>query len=254
MKKILLAASLATTLFGAAAQAETLRFGMDGNFPPFTKVSSDGKLSGFDVDIANALCNAMKVTCELVSQDWDGLIPGLNVSKYDAILSSMSITDERKKAVDFTNKYYHTPIWLVTKPGAKADPDAFKGQRIGVLRASTQERFAKDTWGKAGAEIVAYGKLPEAFLDLKSGRLAAVLGDSVVVDADFLKTPAGKGFAKVGPDYTDSRYFGYGAGIAVKKGNKALQERLNKALTQIRQDGAYQKIEKKYFSFNVYGE
>lgn len=253
MKKAFVLAALAVASTAFSAQAETLRFGIDGNYPPFAKQGADGKLQGFDVDIAMELCKAMKVTCQIVPQDWDGLIPALNANKFDAILSSMSITEERKRAVDFTNKYYHTPSRMIAKTGTTVDQNSFKGKKIGVLRASIQEKFAKDYWAKNGASLVAYGKVPEAFLDLKSGRIDGVFVDSVVGETDFIKSNQGKGFAFVGPDYNDPKYFGQGAGIAVKKGNKALTERLNKAIDQIRKDGSYKKVQDKYFTFNVYG-
>ncbi|SCK21738.1 ABC transporter substrate-binding protein [Vogesella sp. LIG4] len=253
MKKALFLATLALSSTAFSAQAETIRFGIDGNYPPFAKQGADGKLQGFDVDIAYALCTAMKATCEIVPQDWDGLIPALNANKFDAILSSMSITDERKKAVDFSNKYYNTPSRMIAKADTKVDQHSFKGKKIGVLRASTQEKFAKDYWAKNGATVVSYGKAPEGFLDLKSGRIDGMFVDSVVGESDFLKSSQGKGFAFVGPEYSDSKYFGYGAGIAVKKGNNALRERLNQAIAQIRKDGSYKKVQDKYFNFNVYG-
>ena len=253
MKKALVLAALAVSATAFAAQAETVRFGIDGNYPPFAKQGADGKLQGFDVDMAYTLCNAMKVTCEIVPQDWDGLIPALNANKFDAILSSMSITEERMKAVDFSNKYYHTPSRMIGKSGTVVNQASFKGKKIGVLRASIQEKFAKDYWAKNGASLVAYGKIPEAFLDLKSGRIDGVFVDSVVGDSDFLKSSQGKGYAFVGPDYNDAKYFGKGAGIAVKKGNKAMLERLNKAIEQVRKDGSYKKVQDKYFAFDVYG-
>ncbi|MEQ6289354.1 ABC transporter substrate-binding protein [Vogesella sp. GCM10023246] len=253
MKKAFILASMALSSIAFTAHADTVRFGIDGNYPPFAKQGADGKLQGFDVDIAYALCTAMKASCEIVPQDWDGLIPALNANKFDAILSSMSITDERKKAVDFTNKYYNTPSRMIAKAGTTVSQASFKGKKVGVLRASTQEKFAKDFWGKNGATVVSYGKAPEGFLDLKSGRIDGMFVDSVVGETDFLKSAQGKGFAFVGADYSDSKYFGYGAGIAVKKGNKTLQDRLNQAIAQIRKDGSYKKVQDKYFNFNVYG-
>ncbi|MFC3533678.1 ABC transporter substrate-binding protein [Vogesella facilis] len=253
MKKAFILAGMALSSIAFSAHADTVRFGIDGNYPPFAKQGADGKLQGFDVDIAYALCSAMKASCEIVPQDWDGLIPALNANKFDAILSSMSITDERKKAVDFTNKYYNTPSRMIAKTGTTVSQASFKGKKVGVLRASTQEKFAKDFWGKNGATVVSYGKAPEGFLDLKSGRIDGMFVDSVVGETDFLKSAQGKGFAFVGADYSDSKYFGYGAGIAVKKGNKALQDRLNQAIAQIRKDGSYKKVQDKYFNFNVYG-
>ena len=108
MKK-LLTAIVAVSAFGLVASgvsAQTVRIGTEGAYPPFNSIDSDGNLVGFDVDISNALCDAAGLTCEFVIQDWDGMIPGLLAKKYDAIIASMSITEERKKKVDFTGKYY----------------------------------------------------------------------------------------------------------------------------------------------------
>lgn len=254
MKTLTAALATAVMLAATAAGAETLRFGIDANYPPFAKQGADGKLQGFDVDISYALCTAMKVQCQIVPQDWDGLIPALNANKFDAILSSMQITDERRKAVDFSHKYYNTPARMVARIGTKVDQNAFRGKKIGTLRASTQEKFARDYWGKAGATVVSYGKAPEAFLDLTAGRVDGVFVDSVVGETDFLKRPQAKNFAFVGPSYNDPRYFGDGAGIAVKKGNTVLVQRLNKAIDQIRADGTYRKIQDRYFNFDVYGK
>ncbi|ERE17871.1 ABC transporter substrate-binding protein [Pseudogulbenkiania ferrooxidans] len=253
MKKALITSAGLALLASLSAQAETLRIGVDLNSPPFSKQGADGKPQGFDIDIANSLCAAMKVTCQIVPQDWDGLIPALNANKFDAIISSMQITPERQKAVDFSHKYYNIASRMVAKDGTKVDAASLKGKKIGVLRASTQEKFAKDNWGKNGASIVSYAKSPESFLDLKSGRVDAVFVDSAVGEQEFLKTAQAKGYAFVGPNYSDVKYFGPGCGIAVKKGNKALVERLNKAIDQIRKDGAYKKVQDKYFSFDIYG-
>ncbi|EEG09099.1 transporter substrate-binding domain-containing protein [Pseudogulbenkiania ferrooxidans] len=254
MRKTALSLLLAVSMVPLMAQAETIRFGIDGNYPPFAKQAADGHLEGFDVDIALSLCEAMKATCEIVPQEWDGLIPALNAGKFDAILSSMQITDERKRAVDFTNRYYQTPSRMVTKSGVvKVTKDDFSGKRIGVLRASTEERYAKDHWGKKGVQIVNYGKVTEAFLDLKTERLDGVFVDQVVADSEFLKRGGTPAYAFAGPGISDTRYFGYGAGIAVKKGNNALRERLNKAIETIRSNGVYQKVQKKYFNFDIYG-
>src|SRR5262245_29915242 len=115
-KRIVIAASavaLAMSLGAAQAQELTLKIGSEGAYPPFNNLTADGKLEGFDIDIARALCEEMKAKCEFVTQDWDGMIPALQAKKFDAIVASMSITDERKQKVDFTDKYYQTPAAIV---------------------------------------------------------------------------------------------------------------------------------------------
>src|SRR3954467_14777223 len=103
------AAAFALSIGAANAEDKVLKIGTEGAYPPFNNLTADGKLVGFDVDIAQALCDEMKVKCEFVPQDWDGIMPAVQAGKCDAIVASMSITDERKKKVDFTNKYYNTP-------------------------------------------------------------------------------------------------------------------------------------------------
>jgi arginine/ornithine transport system substrate-binding protein len=237
-----------------ASETQKLRIGVEGAYPPFSQVGTDGKLQGFDIDIANAVCAEMKADCLMVQQEFDGMIPGLNARKLDAVIASMSITDDRKKSVDFSDKYYQTPARYVTKADATApvSADGLKGKRIGVQRTTTHDRFATATFTQS--EIVRYTKQDDVFLDLTAGRLDGALVDLIAADQGFLKLPTGKGFAFQGPTYTDPAFFGLGAGIAVRKGDTALLNRLNAALKAIRSNGTYKKIQDKYFDFDVYGD
>jgi arginine/ornithine transport system substrate-binding protein len=236
----------------AAAQAP-LKLGVEGAYPPFSMISKSGQLEGFDIDIAQALCQRMQLKCELVQMEFDALIPGLQAKKIDAIVASMSITPERRKNVDFSVKYYHTPARLVARAGAFADgsPAALKGKKIGVQRTTIHDRFATATF--KGSQIVRYAKQDEVFLDMKSGRIDATLMDVVAADEGFLKTPAGQGFAFIGANFTDPAFFGDGAGIAVRKGDHGLRQRLDAAIAAIRADGTYKRIMDKYFAYNIYG-
>lgn len=258
MKKFMLLGAMAlSAVVAMPAMAEKpLRIGIEAAYPPFAFKTPEGTISGFDYDIGNALCAEMKVECKWVEQEFDGLIPALKVRKFDAVLSSMSITPERLKSVDFTNKYYHTPAKLAMAEGvAVNDPAAdLKGKKIGVQRGSIYDRYATDKFIPAGVEVVRYSTQNEIFLDMTAKRLDGTLADSVNIDDGFLKTDAGKGFAFAGPDFTEVAYFGNGAGIAVRKGDAELAGKINKAIDAIRANGKYQEVQNKYFNFNVYGE
>ncbi len=257
MNKIALLGALALSVLGSMAQAQdSLRIGIEAAYPPFAFKTPEGKISGFDYDIGNALCAEMQVKCQWVEQEFDGLIPSLKVRKVDAVLSSMSITPDRLKSVDFTQKYYHTPGKLVMKAGSELkDPLVdLKGKRLGVQRASTYDRYATDKFAAAGVEVVRYGSQNEAFLDLASGRIDASLADVVNISEGFLKTDGGKGFALIGPDFNDPQYFGNGAGIAVRKGDAATAEKFNQAIAALRSNGKYEEVQSKYFSYDIYGQ
>ncbi|MBX9714695.1 MAG: ABC transporter substrate-binding protein [Pseudomonadaceae bacterium] len=259
MNKLALLGALALSLLSPlsmADEAKPVRIGIEAAYPPFAMKTPEGAITGFDYDIGNALCAEMQVKCVWIEQEFDGLIPALKVRKFDAVLSSLNITPERLKSVDFTNKYYATPARLAMKTGTVLnDPLVdLKGKKVGVQRASIYDRYATEVYAPAGIEVVRYSSQNEIFLDLTAGRVDATLADVVNIDDGFLKTDAGKGFALVGPDYTEAKYFGDGVGIAVRKGDKAMAERFNKAIAAIRANGKYQEVQNKYFQFNVYGE
>lgn len=239
----------------ALAQGADLRVAIDPTYQPFTYKTPEGKPTGFDVDIANALCTEMKRRCVFLEQVWDSMIPGLQARKYDVIVSSMSITDDRLKVVDFSDKYYKTPSTLVLKSGtAYSGPSSIKGKRIGVLKGSTQEKWANGELKPMGVEVVPYEAQDQVYLDIKAGRLDGTVADRVEVTGGFLSKPEGKGYAMVGPELLDPKYFGYGAGVALRKGQADLKNQLNAALKAIRANGNYDKIAKKYFDFDVYGK
>jgi len=246
--------ALATTAHAQAPDWKKVRIGVEGAYPPFSEVGPDGKLKGFDIDMANALCAEMKAECTLVQQEWDGMIPALNARKFDAIIASMAATDERRKSVGFSQKYYNTPARLVAKAGAglQATPEGLKGKKIGVQRSTIHDRFVTETFKLS--EIVRYAKADEVYLDLAAGRIDVVMGDSVAIDGGLLKKPQGKGFAFFGPEYNDEKFFGSGSSIAVRKADEALAQKFNAAIQGIRANGTYRKIQDRYFDFDVYGK
>ena len=258
MKKLVLLGALALSSvlsLPTFADEKPLKIGIEAAYPPFASKAPDGSIVGFDYDIGNALCEEMKVKCVWVEQEFDGLIPALKVRKIDAILSSMSITDDRKKSVDFTGKYYNTPARLVMKSGTQISDGLteLKGKNIGVQRGSIHERFAREVLAPLGAEIKPYGSQNEIYLDVAAGRLDGTVADATLLNDGFLKTDAGKGFAFVGPAFTDTKYFGDGVGIAVRKGD-ALKDKITGAIAAIRENGKYKQIQDKYFDFDIYGQ
>lgn len=255
MKKWLVMVALAATTVTGMAQAKewkTVRFGIEGAYPPFSWTEADGSLKGFDVDMANALCAEMAVKCKIVPQDWDGIIPSLLARKYDAIIAAMSITEERKKKIDFTGKYALIPNNFIAKKDAGLNFENLAGVKIGVQRATTHDKYLTDNY--EDVEIVRYGSFDEAYLDLANGRIAAVLGDASALEEGVLNAKGGEDYEFVGPSLTDPQWFGEGFGIAVRKQDKALTEKLDAAILSLREKGVYQEIAAKYFNYDVYGE
>jgi len=255
MKKLLLAAAITAMSVTAFAQGKDLKVAIDATYEPFTFKTADGKPTGFDVDIANALCEEIKRKCVFVEQAWDGMIPGLLAKKYDVIISSMSITADRLKQVDFTDKYYNTPSKIVLKKDIKFDgPASLKGKKIGVLKASTQEKYALGELKTKGVEVVSYDAQDQVYLDIKAGRLDGTVADTMEVTGGFLSKPGGENYQFVGSELYIPKYFGTGAGVALRKGQGELKGQLSAAITAIRGNGKYKAINDKYFTFDVYGK
>ncbi len=252
MRRFVSAAAIALGLMTPAFAQNALRVGVEGNYPPFSQIAPDGKLSGFDIDIANALCAEMKVPCTLVQQEWDGMIPALNARKFDMIVASMTITEERRKAVDFTDAYYDVPSRWVARKGAfsEATPASLKGKKIIVLRNSPRAKFVQDNF--KASEVLLVAKETEVYLELAAGRGDIGFGSSVVSGEAFLKKPEGANFQQVGAPVQVGATGG-GVGIAIRKDDAALRDRLNAALKAIRANGTYKKLADKYFDFDISG-
>jgi lysine-arginine-ornithine-binding protein len=245
------AALLATSMMARAE--ETIRFATEGAYPPFNERAPDGSLKGFEIDLGQALCGKIKRKCEFLAQDWDGMIPGLLANKYDGIFASMAITEERKKKIDFTDKYYQTGGAFVTRKGTSFDLNDKKlgGKVIGVIPGTTQCYMEK---AFPEATVKVYKTADSLYLDLISGRVDAVLADSISIDFGLLKTERGKDMAFASEIYTDRQCFGEGVGIGMRKEDTELREQFNKAIAEVRADGTYDKIAKKYFEYDIYGK
>lgn len=245
-KKFLLAAA-ATLVFSANALAvDKYKVGIEGAYPPFNNKNASGEVVGFDYDIAMALCAKMKAECEVVTSDWDGIIPSLNAKKYDFIVSSLSITDERKNAVDFTDPYYSNKQQFVAKKGVdfKTDIDSLKTKKLGTQRSTQAATWLEDN---IGGDISLYDTQENAYLDLSSGRVDGLLADKYAIYGWLKDDPTGKDYEFKGePINEDDK-----VGIALRKGETDLRTKLNLALKEIKEDGTYKKINDKYFPFSI---
>jgi len=236
---------------GTVCSAESLRIANEGAYPPFNSITAEGTLVGFDVDIAKAICEKMGVEPEFVVQDWNGILTGLLAKKYECIISSMSITEERKKKVSFTDPYYQVPARFVILKGSGVEisKEGLEGKRVGVQRATTYANYLEGEYGDV-VEIVYYETIDDHNMDLANGRVDAVLGQAYLM-GKWMEKPEAKDFVMVGDPVNDVNYIGYGAGIAVRKEDEELRKRLDKALDEIIADGTHKRIASKYFDFDL---
>lgn len=256
VKSTISTAVVAATLAGAlagAANAETLRLGTEGAYPPFNYIEADGSIVGFDVEIGQELCKRIGNECEVVAQDWDGIIPGLLAKKYDFIIASMFITEERKKRVSFTDPYYLAAMTHVVPKGSDITEftnEALADMVIGAQSGTTQADYVEATY--PDADIRLYPTQDEVNLDMASGRIDLQVGDMLPMLDWVGKSDDGSCCELSGEPITDPAFVGDGVGIAVRQEDNDLREKLNAALAEIRADGTYQAINEKYFDVDVY--
>ncbi|WP_425349857.1 transporter substrate-binding domain-containing protein [Mangrovicella endophytica] len=245
---------LTAALPAAAAEGDlAVKVAVEGAFPPFNYLDAQQKLQGFDVDIANALCESAHLTCEFVIQKWEDMIPGLLAKRYDVIVSSMSMSEERRKQVAFTDVYYNSPSIFIARKGSgisEVNPETLKGVSIGVTKATAQAAFV-DKFYKAGSEVTVFPESPDLYKGLADGSVDIILEDKLAIYDWLTNTKAGQCCEFRGADLLDTTYFGAGAGIALRPGDDDLRQRLNTALADIKAAGTYDMINAKYFPFSI---
>ncbi len=248
MKKLIFAASCALAMIagGAQAQEQNLRVAFDVPYEPFEYKDENGELTGFEVELATAMCEELNAKCEFVIQAWDGMIPGLLARKFDLIMSSMSITPERAERVLFSEPYYITPGgWFGPESFNTdvTDMDAMKGKNVGVQRGTTMDTYV--TENMAGVvSIKRYTTAEDMVLDLEGQRLDAVFVDYPVGEQTILNRD---GYKEVG----ESVKLGEGVGVAMRKRDAKLAEDVNAALKKLKEDGTYDAIMAKYFNYDI---
>ncbi|NJM91883.1 MAG: transporter substrate-binding domain-containing protein [Rhodospirillaceae bacterium] len=249
MKKLIggLVAGAVLAFSAMTAQAQDVKIGVAAEpYPPFSEKNTKGEWVGFEMDLYKAVCEDQKLNCELVEVAWDGIIPALQEKKIDVIWSSMSITDERKQVIDFTDMYYDSANVLI---GAKSDdaqpdstkPDSLKGKIIGVQTSTIHANFIQKYFGNS-AEVKLYDTLDNALADLKAGRVDYVSESSTSL-APFLQS---------NPDFTTKAswpldpIFGNGVGGGVRKDDTELKAKLNAGIANVVKSGKYDEMVAKY--------
>jgi polar amino acid transport system substrate-binding protein len=249
-------ALIAALAFGTAAYAEPVKIGIAAEpYPPFTSPDASGKWVGWEIDIINAVCAAAEMECVITPVAWDGIIPSLTSGQIDAIMSSMSITEERMQTIDFSNKYMNVPPTIVGPKGVAMTPDAegLKGKILGVQVSTTHQAYAQAHFADSAAEIKTYQTQDEVNQDLVAGRIDASEADSLSQEA-FLATEAGAACCESkGNVPPDEAILGKGVGVGLRKGDTELMDKFNAAIAKILEDGTYDKITANYFKSSIYG-
>ncbi|MFQ3789103.1 transporter substrate-binding domain-containing protein [Halomonas sp. A29] len=254
---LFLAASLAAGLSIGIAHARDyseIRLGVDIPYEPFMYRQPDGELTGFEIELGNAVCDYLEVSCTWVEQDWDGIIPGLLARNYDAIMSSMSITDERAERVLFSEPYYTTPSAWITPNDREIDiedRDSLKGLAVGVQRATLQDNYVTELYGDI-VEIRRYTSADDVVTDLRAGRLDLTFMDYPVAESTIAIDTAGSDFKRISGFIKEPEHiFGKGVGVAFRPRDEALAERFNEALAALKENGTYDELMERYFNYDV---
>jgi octopine/nopaline transport system substrate-binding protein len=275
-KTIGLAIAAVLAAGGALAQDKswkTIRIATEGAYAPYNFMGPDGKLQGFEVDLAAELCKRMDAKCEVIAQDWDGIIPALQAGKYDAIMAGMNITDKRREVIDFSRNYTRESnglgaelagplgklpdgdvrIDLSTEtPESKAVIErlrtALKGKTIGVQVSTIHANFA-ERYLKGAAEIREYKTTEQHDLDLLAGRIDGIFASNASERATFEK-PDFKGYGLVGPKFVGG-VFGGGVGVGVRKGDPELRDKFTTAINAMLADGTLKTLALKWFKVDT---
>jgi polar amino acid transport system substrate-binding protein len=252
MKKLVLAAA-ATLMLAGAAQAQ-VRIGIAAEpYPPFASPDAAGSWVGWEIEIIDAICTAAELDCVLTPTAWDGIIPALISGRIDAIMASMSITEDRLQSIDFSDPYYNTPTVIVGQRDIEMDstPEGLAGRVLGVQVSTIHQTYAQ-TYFEGATELRTYQTQDEANQDLAAGRIDATQADSLALE-DFLNTPEGQCCEMKGAVAMDEAILGLGAGAGVRKGDDELREAINRGIALIIENGVYDEITARYFETSILG-
>jgi polar amino acid transport system substrate-binding protein len=242
---------LGPCLSATAQEKPVIRVAIEGAYPPFNYIDQNNELQGFEVDLLKALCDVMKAECVLAPHEWEGIIKGLVNREYDAIMSSLEITERRRKRIAFSVPYYRIPAAFIGLKDTDIDgvtAAALADKKIGTTDRSDHAAYLEQHYGTS--EIRLYSKIEEANLDLLTGRLDAVLGDKLAL-AKFLESREGACCRFVGDTPAEPAYHHQSYGIGLRKDDEKLRARFDSAIAQVVADGTYDRIRAKYFSVDI---
>jgi polar amino acid transport system substrate-binding protein len=246
-KSLLLAAATLAVMGTTAAKAD-LVFATDAApYPPFTSQNAAGEWEGWEYELLQALCAEMNEKCTLIPIAWDGIIPALLEKKMDGIFGSMSITDERKKQIDFSDMYYNSASVIIGPKSADKNiaPEAFKGKVIGSQAATTHANYVDKYFVPAGATSKTYKGQDEANADLAAGRVDFVQADGVTLGS-FLASAEGACCEVYGAVPVDVEVLGPGVGVGLRKEDTALRDKINAAIKSLAAKGGFEALTSKY--------
>jgi polar amino acid transport system substrate-binding protein len=230
-----------------------LRFVTDTDYPPFHYYDEVGALTGFNVDLAKAICEALQVQCEIKATNWSDLIPSLDNDEADAAIASIRITEEALEAVDFTSRYYATPARFVARKESELKdirPETVEGLKIGVAKETGHEAFIAEFFPDAA--IAAFDTPEIAQMALKDGAIDLIFGDGISLTFWINGVLSDACCEFRGGPYLDAKFFGEGVGIAVKKGDRRLAEILTFGLEQVHANGRYEELFLRYFPMSFF--
>ena len=232
---------------------DQVRFLTDSDFPPFNYLDEEGSLTGFNVDLARSICEELVVECDVRSVDWSELLPALENGETDAVVASIRTTEENLSRLDFTDPYYSTParfVALRANPLKDIRPPALAGKTIGVVSGTAHEAYLKDFF--ADATIVGFENSSRAREALRQREIELLFGDGIGLTFWLNGTASDNCCEFRGGPYSDSRYFGEGVGIAVRRGNRKLRTILDYALERVRMSGRLEELYLRYFPLSFF--
>ena len=239
-----------------AALADVVKVGVAAEpYPPFASTDASGKWQGWEIEMIGAICETAKLDCKITPIAWDGIIPALNSKKIDMVMASLSITPDRLKVIDFSDKYYNTPAVIIGDKNVDigATAESMKGKILGVQSGTIHRKYVLKHFADAADSVKEYQTQDEANQDLVAGRIDALQADSLAM-MDFINSEQGKMCCEIkGEVAADLDILGPGIGAGLRKGDDSLKTAVNMAIKTLRDNGQYLEISKKYFSFDPYG-